>query len=227
MAKMNYSGNVVDTPPWLAAKLEDDSLLRYPAKLNTTGFINQLGILVNVTGTVATDATSIPVTALAPMYNSPVPLVALGRVLIPAGTVLDFGGKKYVRTTADAKQGDTSIAVSAVGVALAANDKTYWKWDLRTYIFSGVLLGRTLAERDAGTGFGIADTTNDEEFGILMFDLNDAYNNNDIELLAPSKMTEIYENWLPTYSTVLRPSGTDNATMTKLRALYRCIVGIP
>lgn len=230
MARMNYSGNVIDTPPWLADKLEDDSLVRFPAKLNISGFVNQLGIFVQVTANTAAAATAIPVTALAPMFNSPVPLIAMGRILIPQGALLDFGGGKFARVTADAHQGDTSIAVSALPTALVANDMTYWKWDYRIYIKSGVLLGRTLAQRDANnttSQFHIADVVNDQEFGILMFDKFDIWDNNDIELLAPGKMTAIYENWLPNYSTFLRPGGTDNTTMTFLRSQYRCIVGVP
>lgn len=226
MAKFNYGGNVVDRPGWIAGMLDEDALVNYPAKLNIAGFTNQFGIVVQLTANAAAAATSIAVVAMAPLLNSPVPLISLGRILIPAGTVLDFGGAKFARLSADAKQGDTTLSVDALPTALVSGDVAYWNWNGRLYVQSGIPLGRTLAERDAGTGFGILDPAGDQEYGILMFNLTDARNDNDIELLAPNEFFPIYENWLPNYATSLRPGGTDSATMTFLRAHYQCIVGV-
>lgn len=226
MAKFNYGGNVVDSPGWIAGALDEDALVNYPAKLNITGLVNQFGIVVKLTANAAAAATSVTVQAMAPLLNSPVPLISIGRILIPTGTVIDFGGAKFMRLAADAHQGDTTLTVDALPTAMVSGDTAYWNWSNRLYVQSGTPLGRTLAERDAGTGFGILDPTNDQEYGILMFNMTDARNDNDIELLAPNQFFPIYENWLPNYATSLRPGGTDSATMTWLRAHYQCIVGV-
>lgn len=70
-------------------------------------------VLVKLNGAVIVDATSITVDAL------------LGA--IPAGTLLHFGeAKEFVRVTAAAAIGDTSITVEAVPTALEDNDEAYY-----------------------------------------------------------------------------------------------------
>jgi hypothetical protein len=88
----------------------------------------------------------------------------------------------------------------------------------RKYIQSGTLLGRTYVERDAGTGFGPADTaTPDDEIFLLAFDVSDATFEDDCELYRHNSLVK--ENLLPDYATY---NATDLAV---LRSLYQCTTG--
>jgi hypothetical protein len=69
-----------------------------------------VAVVVGAAGA-ALDATSVPVAAL----SGP----------IPSGTVLDFGGKKFARLTADALQGATALTVAALATALVSGDTSY------------------------------------------------------------------------------------------------------
>lgn len=78
-----------------------------PDKYRTTA------VLVKLNGNVSVDATSITVDALSGA--------------IPAGVNLHFGeAKEFVRTTAAAAAGATSITVEAVPTALEDNDEAYY-----------------------------------------------------------------------------------------------------
>jgi hypothetical protein len=76
---------------------------------------------------------------------------------------------------------------------------------------SGTALGRTLAERNAGTGFGPADAADDEIF-LLALDVTDALVNNDCELYRPGRIVK--ENFLPGFG------GLAAGVITALRDLY-------
>lgn len=82
---------------------------------------------------------------------------------------------------------------------------------------NGTLLGRTFAERDAGTAFGLAVDT-DDEFFIVAFDVTDALNNNDVELYRPGMLVK--ENFLPGWP------GLSSALKAKVRAVYRTTKGV-
>jgi hypothetical protein len=109
-------------------------------------------------------ATSVPVAALTPnsiLANTT--LIAAGNVLIPAGTVLYFGGAKVATLTADAKIGDTALTVAALPTALVSGDTaTYSATAGRRP--SGTFVGRTYAERRRSPRYGPAATTDDEIF---------------------------------------------------------------
>lgn len=83
---------------------------------------------------------------------------------------------------------------------------------------SGTFIGRTLAERDAGTGFGPADTVGDEEMYLSVFDVVDANNNPDVELYRHNSVVK--ENFLPGWA------GLTAAVKTAVRDLYTCTVGV-
>lgn len=95
--------------------------------------------------------------------------------------------------------------------------------DGRINVRAGTLLGRTYAERDAATGWGLADPATDDQFYLLLFDVYDANLNNnhssdEIEFYRHNRL--IYENMLP---------GWDTATSSykaKIRELYECILGV-
>lgn len=85
---------------------------------------------------------------------------------------------------------------------------------------SGTVIGRTRAERTAGTPMGPAADT-DEEFYIIAFDVTDALRNDDVELVKPGAGFTVKENFLPTALTSL--SATVQAA---IRARYYCTVGV-
>lgn len=79
--------------------------------------------------------------------DTTVPVAALSG-LIPNGTVIDLGAKKFVRLTADAAAAATSLTVSAIPTALVSGDtgtyagvKGYGKKTLKAGTVVGDLLG--------------------------------------------------------------------------------------
>lgn len=173
------------------------------AILNAAEFPKSSAVTVTVgTGGAAIGATTVPVTAL-PGY-------------LPAGAVLDFGGGKIVRTTAPAAATATAITTEPLTVAVVAADAaTYAGTGLRTVV-SGTAIGRTLAERDAATGYGPADAA-DDEIWIVPFEVPDADANPDVELLRAG--TLVFENFLPGFA------GLASGIVTKLRAKYDVTLG--
>lgn len=225
MAKQTFIGNMRQAPVWLKEYGQWDYVLPIPVKLDPTQFTDASGVTVTVTGTAAQNATSAAVTALTPnsaLANTT--LIAAGGVLIPAGTVLYFGGAKVATLTADAKIGDTTITVAALPTALAAADVATYSPFSSEFVPSGTFIGRTWAERDASTSFGPAATSDDELF-LTVFDRVNVRDNADAEVLR--HQSTVAENFLPGYgaSGVLGTSASPTALLTKLRTLYRCIQG--
>lgn len=87
----------------------------------------------------------------------------------------------------------------------------------RKNIPSGTILGRTLAERDAGTGFGPAVNT-DEEIYINYFEVTDALVLDDVEMYRPG--SQVKENFLPGWA------GVAALLKTAVRSRYLCMVGV-
>lgn len=81
---------------------------------------------------------------------------------------------------------------------------------------SGTVLGRTLVERDAGTGFGPADAADGEIF-ILAFDVTDAAALDDAEMYRPG--SQVRENFLPGFDALAA------GVKTAVRARYLCTLG--
>lgn len=134
---------------------------------------------------------------------------------IQQGDVIDFGEKKFARATAPAAVGATTVAVSPIPTALAIGDTGNFSG--LKFIPSGTLVGRTFAERTAGTGFGPAVSTDDEIF-LLAFDVPDAVQN---PFGAVYRYTcLVFENYLPGWT----PMSTD--LKTAIRNRYQCMLGV-
>lgn len=88
----------------------------------------------------------------------------------------------------------------------------------RRPIPAGTVIGRTLAERDASAAFGLAVNTDDEIF-IVAFDVTDAADINDCEVLRAYAGVLIKENFLPGFS------GLAALLQTAIRARYNCVRG--
>jgi hypothetical protein len=170
-------------PNWAVDFGDRSALLPGGARVDPAQFVAEGGTRV-VTSGAAQGAVSVPVTALT---NA-----------IPSGTLLYFASGKYARTTANAAAGATSIAVEALPVALANLDTaTYNPPGARYVIPSGTVVGRTRAERDAGTAYGPA-ASGDEEVYILFHDIEDAVVNPDATLYRHYK--GVKENQLPNWA---------------------------
>jgi hypothetical protein len=81
---------------------------------------------------------------------------------------------------------------------------------------SGTAIGRTIAERDAGTGFGPAAAADDEIY-LVAFDITDAVRNPDVELYRHNSIVK--ENFLPGWA------GLASGVKTAIRARYTCTLG--
>ena len=148
-------------------------------------------------------ATSVPVAALT--------------AAIPNGTVLNFGTNKFARLTAAAAVGATSLTVAAIPTALVSGDTaTYAGVGTSITVPSGTIVGRTIAERDAGTAYGPAGAADDEVY-ITCFDRYDVTINTNVELYRPNSIVK--ETFLPGWA------GIASGVKTKIRAAYVCTVG--
>lgn len=113
-------------------------------------------VKVVVTAIVAVDATNVPVTAL------------LGP--LKAGEVVDFGGKKFARLTADAPAGQAFLTVAPLGTALAVNDTSYAGGTGFKSVPAGLCVcedatGKIIprSEAAAETAYGYTETAMNEE----------------------------------------------------------------
>jgi hypothetical protein len=82
---------------------------------------------------------------------------------------------------------------------------------------NGTLVGRTYAERDAGTAFGPAADADDEVL-IVAFDVTDAAKNSDVELYRFGSIVK--ENFLPQWGSM------STALKAKIRAVYQTTKGV-
>jgi hypothetical protein len=207
MPGVTWNDNARTQPKWAADRLDPNThLMPFPAKIDPNQFQDGNGIRVQASATTAAAAIALPVVALPGA--------------IPAGTLLQFGDAgENVRVTTAAAKGAVSLVVDPLPQQIESGDVAVYSKYGRKSIASGTLVGRTYTERDANTAFGPADDP-DDEFFIVAFDVQDAIENNDIELVRPG--TVIKENHLPDWAAI----AADAALLAKLRATYRCIKGV-
>lgn len=203
---VTIGGPTIGTARWAGDYLGRDNLIPGGAKIDAAQFKSDdaVTVVVGVAGA-AIAAVAVPVAALA----NP----------IPTGTVLYFGGAKVAQLSAAAAKGAVTLAVNALPAALVSGDTATYLGVGPKYIPSGTTVGRTLAERDAMTPFGVPADADDEVF-LIAFDVTDANRNDDIELYRNNNL--VYENFLPADFAAL------SATLKgKLRTSYRCSIGAP
>jgi len=203
MASQTVRSNVRTAPRWAGEGFGAHCLLPGGVKVDPAQFHaeDSVNVVVGAAGALAA-ATTVPVDAL----SGP----------IPSGTVLHFGTNKYATLSADADEGDTSITVLAIPTALVDNDAARYAGVGEVSIPSGTLVGRTYAERDAGTPYGRAADADDEVY-LIAFDVTDANIVNDAELYRHTKIVK--ENYLPEFS------GLSSTLKGKIRTLYETTVG--
>lgn len=200
---LSTTGPSLSSPRWAGDYLGRDNLIPGGAKVDATQFpaVDAVVVTVGAAGA-AIGAVSVPVTAL----TGP----------LPAGTQLWFGGAKVAKLTAAAAAGAVTLTVAALPAALVNADTATYVGTGAVYIQSGTVVGRTLAERDAMTPFGVPADADDELY-IIPFDISDAAKNDDIELYRPNNI--VYENFLPAQF-----AGLSATIKGKLRTLYRCSI---
>lgn len=204
MADVNTYPNQLTTPMWAGDFLNREHLLPGGAKVDASQFLATDGAIVTLTANASAAATSIAVTALV----NP----------IPSGTLLRFGVGKLAYTTANAAAGATSVTVEALPAGLTSGDKaTYNGSGMKPVtILGGTLLGRTWAERDAGTAFGPAADA-DEDIFFLAQDITDASKNNDADLYRHGSIVK--ENFVPGWAAL------SSTLKTFVRSRYQCTIG--
>lgn len=169
-------------PRWLADERQRQHLIPGPVKLVASEFASDDTVTATVgAGGAIAGATSVPVAAL----SGP----------IPSGAILDFtGAGKFARLTAGAATGAATLTVEALVQALVAGDQAAYLGSGVKFIPSGTAIGRTIAERNANTGYGPAAALDDEIY-LLALDVADANEDNDGVLLRPNAVVK--ENFLP------------------------------
>ena len=222
MLGTTFIGNTLQPPRWLADFSGREYLEPYPVLLDAVQFTDQGGVPVSVTANAAQGATSLTVSAVQPSLYPATTIIASGNTVIPAGVTLSFGGAKFARTNAPVAVGATTISVDAIPTALVAGDATTYNPRGTETIGSGTIVGRTFTERATNTAWGPA-ATSDDEIRLTYNDVLDARRNGSVTVVRPG--ARIKENYLPGYATVLNPSGSPSAMLTKIRGIYDCIIG--
>lgn len=195
-------------PAWAKDYLNREHLIAGGSIVDPAQFPRDNAVAVTVgAGGAAQGATSIPVTALA----GP----------IPAGSSLRFNNGLQTFVTADAAAGATAITVQALPFAVAAGATSQYLGTGRVYIRNGTVVGRTYAERDAGTGFGpVSDgdvAAGAGEAYILAHDIDDALDNPSATLYRHGSMVD--EAHFPGWASL------SAAVRTYLRTNYQCMRG--
>jgi hypothetical protein len=201
MARITTTDNTLTSPRWAGETSEH--LLPGGAKLLASAFAREDAVVVTLDGSADVGATSLTVDALSGA--------------IPSGTLLHFGSGEFARLTAAAAADDTDLTVEAIPVALEDGDSATYAGTETYAVRSGTLVGRTFAERAAGTAFG-PHAENDDEVYLVFYDVLDVTVNNDVELYRNDCIVK--ENLLPDFANW---SAVDLAA---LRANYHTTRGV-
>ena len=206
-------GNQFTKPHWLADfSVGQNRVLPVPGRLDRASFNNYYGVDVQVTAPASAAATSITVAAI----NLPLPSVNLlsstGVRIIPQGSIIIFDNAtgKMARLSADALQGDTTLTVYPIPVALGGTEDAKWDAYNITFVPSGILVGRTTW----GTGLWEPGAPlTQQELALTFYDTPDLIRDNNCEFLRPNMGTAIKVNYLPQYSLMTADPGIANPTV--------------
>lgn len=219
MANYYYSDNFRTPPRWAADGIHSGSLIPGGARVDPLQFPSIDAVTITLSAQANAAAVALAVAPLAfknaAMFKEQ--FRASGPA-IPAGTLLWFGAGKFARVTADAAIGANQLTVEALVAQINnASTTTFQGRSTIKTIPAGTLIGRTFAERAAGTAFGPADVANDDEIYLVAQDCTDASITPEVELYRPTCI--VFENYLPEYS------GLSAETLAKIRDLYTCTLG--
>jgi hypothetical protein len=203
MARITWNANQLSDPVWAGDFGSREHLLPGGAKLLASAFGRTDAVVVTLSASAAAAAVSISVDAL----TGP----------IPSGTMLHFNSTEFALTTADAAEGATTITVEALPVALEDNDTATYAGTGAYTVASGTLVGRTYAERAAGTAFG-PWAADDDEVYLVVYDVPDVTVNNDVELYRHGSLVK--ENFLPGFADLVA------GALAAIRANYQTTRGV-
>jgi hypothetical protein len=206
MTQVTWTSSAWQKPNWAAEELAPMKLLPGGARINAADFNFSDGQTVTLAAGVVAAGSNKTLTLTAPLLND-----------IPAGYILNFGDGEFATLTVTAKKGESAITGVTLAAALEGGESASFAGvSGRKPVDSGILVGRTYAERDAGTAFGLADvTTPDDEIYLIAFGTPDAIVCADVTLLRHH--TLVYEDKLPNWASL---SAGQKAA---IRARYTCI----
>ena len=183
MARITTTANELTAPRWAGDYLDREHVLPGGAKLLASAFAREDAVVVTLDGSADVGATSLTVDALTGA--------------IPSGATLHFNSGEFAILTAAAAAGAESLTVEAIPVALEDGDTATYAGTESYAVRSGTLVGRTFAERAAGTAFG-PHAENDDEVYLVVYDVDDVTVSNDVDLYRPGSVVK--ENLLPDFA---------------------------
>lgn len=205
MARVTQGPSTLSTTnsaSWIGDYLDREHVVPGGAQLDPAQFLADDAVTVTTTAAAVAAATTLAVSAL----SGP----------IPTGTMLRFASGVYARLTVAAVAGATALTVEPLPAAVASGAVATYAGSGKKLVVAGTAIGRTLVERDAGTGYGPAAAADDEIF-LTVHDVTDADLNPDVDLYRPGSLVK--ENFLPGFAALA--AGVQSA----LRSRYQCTRG--
>lgn len=166
------------------------------------------------------EAMTVKLAAAADAADEELTVDALTADLAP-GTMLNFGIPGMMAyAPVGAEEGAEAITVAPLDRAIPDNAEAQVAETTRKVLNAGTVIGRTFAERDAETPFGLAGDA-DDEIAIVAFDRIDVDRVNDVDMIRPFAGVIIKENFLPNFANL------SAAVQAAVRARYNCTIGRP
>jgi hypothetical protein len=202
--KHDDDSTIHNYPTWAGEAIAPYNLIPGGAQLDATQFPASDAFTVTVTAAETASATA--TIAVEELEGS-----------LPAGYTLNLGSGKYATLNSKAMKGATNLDANLTGNLTGNETAVYAGISGKKLVKAGTLVGRTYAERDAGTAFGPANAATDDEIFLLAFTVRDATECRDCELLR--HQTLVRDHLLPGWS------GFDATAKAKIRSLYQCVRG--
>lgn len=200
------AGYQLAAPAWCGDPLGREQLVPGGSKVDIAAFPLQTAMTVKLSADAAAAAVELAVDALA--------------ADLAPGTMLNFGiPGLFAYAPVGALAGAVAITVAPLDRAIADNSEAAVLATDKKFVPSGTVVGRTLAERDAGTSYGLAGDA-DDEIAIVAFGRS-LDRINDIDLVRPFAGVVIKENFLPNFDAL------SAAVKAAVRARYNCTIGRP
>lgn len=205
MAQVTFTSIGYNHPSWAAEQLTPEKLLPGGARL-----------IASVFPKVDSQTLTLAAGAVTAGSNKTLTLTAALKYPIPVGYILDFGAGEIFTLTTPAAAGATTLVGTLAADVEGGESITFAGVATTVRIESGILVGRTFAERAAGTGYGLPDTTTpDDELFLVAFEVSDASINPDVTLVRHG--TLIYEDKLPGWA------GLSAGAKAAIRSRYQCV----
>ena len=203
MGKIQINSNEISSPTWAGDFMSRDHLVPGGVNIDAVQFKAVDAVVVTADGATAASGTTLNIAPL----SGP----------IPADTILHFGAGKFARLTAAAVVGDIALTVEALPNGISDNDQATYKGLGKRVVASGTAVGRTYAEREAGTDFGPAEAGDDEVY-LVAFENPDAERQPTVELYRHGGVVK--ENFLPNFASLAA------GVVAQIRASYTTTIGV-